>query len=163
MQQELITLHRRIEATDTTLGILIAGGLALLLYQMGNKHLWHGVQFPFVVITLTGTLLCAASLVVVTNEDVDWLHVLRFEHGIERETARQLRNALKGGVQAFLRGQLVERTKIGLSRLAVLTLSVGATGYMMFGQRNGGSWFAGTWLSIAAFGVLRRFVVRWGR
>lgn len=163
MQQELITLHRRIEATDTTLGILVTAGVALALYQMQNKHLWHAAQFPFVVITMLGTLSCVAGLVLVTNEDVDWLHLMRFEHGMAHNPAKQLGSALEGGKQAFLGGQLVERTKVGLARLGALILAAGATGYMTLGQKDGGWWLLGLWAGIGLLGLVRAFVVRLGR
>jgi hypothetical protein len=155
MQQELLSLHRRIEAADPNIGVLVAAGVALLLYAMGNKHLWHPFQLWFVFIAFVGTMLLMIALVIVTNAETDWLRFRIFDDGIQKDAARVLSETLTGGKDAYRTGVLVERTKQGLCRLGSLVLSLGATGYMAFGQKDGAWWFLWGWGLLVFLGVLR--------
>jgi hypothetical protein len=160
MQQELLSLHRRIEAADTTLGILVAAGLALLLYAMGNKHEWRPHQMYFVLIALVGTIICSLALFFITNDESDWLNFRTFDESIHVDPAHVLTNTLTGGKDAYRTGVLVELSKQGFGMLGLLVLAVGATGYMAFGQKEGARWFFWGWGSLVAIGVVRSIVVR---
>jgi len=132
LQQELISLHRRIEAIDTSLGILIATGTGFVLYAMGQRPDWKAGQ-GFMVGMIAGSIFLAIyALVFVGNNSKDWLNLVAFFERLNKRPGA-LQEAIDGGLTAFERGRTDERDKTSRQKLAFSFAVLGAIIYAAIG------------------------------
>jgi hypothetical protein len=114
-----------------------------------------------VILAFIGTILLIVALIFFPSISSDWLRLRVFDDGIQNDAATVLKNTLEGGKDVYGIGVVAEKGKEGLCKLGLWIFTVGATGYMAFGQRDGGWWFFIGWGTVALLGISNWLMVKY--
>ena len=133
-------MNRRVEALDTTLGIILAASFAFGLYGMGQHPNWrtfHGWPFQTAAMVLValGGFVSLYALVFVGDDDKDWLKLQTFDYVMRSDQDKALGAAIRGALASYELNRLSERRKLGFQRTAVWLLAFGCFIYIAVGYR----------------------------